>query len=191
MRFARPIAAAIALALFVAACGSDPTESATEETAFAVDDLVTPEDAPTTTPARGVAADDAYVFQLFDGSEVGLSAFAGRPVVVNVWATWCPACVHEMPDFEAVHKEFGDDVVFIGVDTEDNHQDAVEFANEIGVTYLLADDESGELARALGTIGMPHTVIFDADGETADVHTGTLTADLLREKIESAQAAAN
>lgn len=181
MKFARSSAVVAAAALFLAACTGDDSD-ASSSSSQTVGELTVPE------VADGSAStlETDYDFELFDGTEVSLSSFAGRPVVVNVWAEWCPACLFEMPDFQKVHEEFGDDVVFIGVDREDSRERAVEFADGIGVTYLLADDPTGEQSVELGAIGMPHTVIFGPDGEPFDVHTGILSADGLREKINEA-----
>ena len=134
------------------------------------------------------AAFDAE-FELFDGGVSSFSAFRGKPLVLNFWASWCPACVGELPDFQAIHEIVGDDVTFIGMANADARGPAVELADEIGLTYTLADDPQGELFRSLGLFAMPSTVFITADGQIHDVFGGQLTDDALLERINELKAA--
>ncbi len=122
-------------------------------------------------------------FVTFDGETVTLADFRGRPVVVNFWASWCPACIAEMPDFEKVHQAFGDDVVFIGLAIQDERAAAEVLAVETGVTYLLAEDPPGDFFEAYGGIAMPTTVFLTASGELFERHSGILTESSLTDKI--------
>lgn len=122
----------------------------------------------------------------FDGETVRLSQFQGTPVVLNFWASWCPQCVAEMPDFERVHQELADRVQFVGVNQSDNKAAAEDLAEETGVTYLLTSDPTGQIFRAFGGAGMPTTVFIDGDGSVRDVVTGQLTQDQLEDRIEEA-----
>lgn len=120
----------------------------------------------------------------FDGSTGSLSDFRGRPVVLNFWASWCPACVAELPDFQQVHSELGDEVVFIGVNMQEVDRGAAEaLAAQSGVTFLLADDPDGAIFRSFNGFGMPTSVFITADGLVADTHSGVIFADDLRAKI--------
>lgn len=117
-----------------------------------------------------------------DGS-FDLGALRGRPAVINFWAAWCPFCIDEMPDFEAVHQRLGDRVAFVGVDLEDDLALASDLAAETGVTYPLVVDADGALFRAVGGRGMPTTLLLDAEGRIVVHHTGPLTAEQLEELI--------
>lgn len=119
----------------------------------------------------------------FDGGTVTLSQFEGNPLVMNFWASWCPQCIAEMPDFEKVFQDVKDDVQFLGVNTSDNKSAAEDLASQTGVTYPLASDPNGEVFTAFRGAGMPTTVFIDADGRVIDVVTGQLSEDQLREKI--------
>jgi cytochrome c biogenesis protein CcmG, thiol:disulfide interchange protein DsbE len=119
-------------------------------------------------------------FVYMDGTAANLSEFAGRPVVVNFWASWCPACVAEMPDFEAVHAELGDQVVFLGLNMQETDPAGAEaLVTATGVSYLLGTDPRGEIFNQFGGIAMPTTVFIDADGQVVRTHAGVLfEADL-------------
>ncbi|MFO7549548.1 MAG: TlpA disulfide reductase family protein [Acidimicrobiia bacterium] len=121
----------------------------------------------------------------FDGSVGHVADFRGTPVVLNFWASWCPACVAELPDFQEVHESLGDRVVFVGLNMQEiDRRSAEALIEQTGVTYLLADDPDGAIYRSLGGIAMPTTVILDAGGAVARVHAGVLFGDDLRALVE-------
>lgn len=124
-------------------------------------------------------------FTYFDGSQGAFSDFEGTPLVVNFWASWCPACIAEMPGFQAAFEQFDGRVAFLGVDVQDTREDALRLVGETGVGYLLADDPDGTVFSAFGGIAMPTTVFIDADGGVVETFSGVLTEDLLTERIET------
>ncbi len=68
-------------------------------------------------------------FELFDGGTATFADFGGKPLVINVWASWCPACVGELPDIQAVHEALGDEVTFLGVANADSRGAAIALAD--------------------------------------------------------------
>lgn len=142
-------------------------------------------------PSPGVQADRSspgldVPFEFMDGSHANLADYAGRPLVVNFWASWCPACVAEMPDFQEVHAALGDEVVFLGLNMQENDPAAARALVEgAGTTYQLGLDPSGSIFTMFGGIAMPTTVFIDADGRVVRTHSGTLFADDLEELIRT------
>jgi cytochrome c biogenesis protein CcmG/thiol:disulfide interchange protein DsbE len=123
-------------------------------------------------------------FARFDGGEVSFEDYTGTPLVVNFWASWCPACVNELPEFQAVHEQVGDEVTFVGFANADRRADAVALADEVGLTYTLADDPEGSLFRSLELIAMPTTLFISADGEIEEAFAGQLTEAALLERVD-------
>lgn len=135
---------------------------------------------------EGAAADlvpDAPL-ETFEGEETSLHDFLGRPMVINFWASWCAPCIEEMPDFEEVHLAVQDEVRFLGIDTQDAVDAALEMVAETGVTYDLVRDPLAEAFQAFGIRGMPSTFLVDAEGRILFRHTGPLTAEDLRGLID-------
>jgi cytochrome c biogenesis protein CcmG/thiol:disulfide interchange protein DsbE len=120
----------------------------------------------------------------FGGETIALADYTGTPVVLNFWASWCPFCVAEMPDFQDVSNAHIGDVVFVGVNLQDDAGAADSLAVETGVTYQLARDPQGVVYSAFGGIGMPTTVFIDAEGVVRDVTTGKLSRQDLEAKID-------
>jgi cytochrome c biogenesis protein CcmG, thiol:disulfide interchange protein DsbE len=108
----------------------------------------------------------------------------GRPAVINFWASWCAFCVDEMPDFEAVHGDLGEQVRFVGVNKEDQLDKARTLAAETGVTFELVRDDDASFFRAVQGRGMPTTLFVDAAGTVAYRHAGPLDEEALRELVE-------
>ena len=123
-------------------------------------------------------------FELFDGGTASFADYEGKPLVINFWASWCPACVAELPDVQAVHEALGDEVTFLGVANADSRVAAIELADDVGLTYALADDPKGDLFRSLGLIAMPSTIFVTADGQIQDVFGGQLDEKALIARIE-------
>lgn len=119
-------------------------------------------------PLRAQAADSLFGLALPDanGNRHKLGDYLGTPLVVNFWATWCPPCVKEMPQLDALQKKYPS-VRFLGlaVDTAAN---VVEFTRKIQVSYplLIVGHDGIDLMRSLGDKmgGVPFTVVFDAKG---------------------------
>jgi thiol-disulfide isomerase/thioredoxin len=141
--------------------------------------------APSDDRGAASAADlPSTAFELFDGGETTLADFAGTPLVGNFWASWCPACVAELPEIQAVHERFGDDVTILGIANSDERGAALSLADDVGLTYTLADDPGGELFRELGLFAMPSTIFITADGEISEVFGGQLDEDGLLSRTE-------
>jgi thiol-disulfide isomerase/thioredoxin len=100
------------------------------------------------------------------GAPVGLSAFAGQWVVLNFWATWCAPCRHEMPSLDRLQAEMPG-IAVLPVATGRNSVTGIQkFYAEAGVSNLpiLLDDKSA-LARGMGVMGLPVTVILNPQGQ--------------------------
>jgi peroxiredoxin len=87
-----------------------------------------------------------------------------------------------------VHQELGEEVAFLGLNIQDQVSAAEALVERTGVTYDIARDPSGELARSLGTVVMPSTYFVSAEGKVVDAKAGAMDADELRRRIEELRA---
>jgi thiol-disulfide isomerase/thioredoxin len=120
-----------------------------------------------------------------DGEELALAETLEGPTVVNFFASWCPPCIAEMPDFESVFQEVAGEVDFIGLAVQDRTADATRIVEQTGITYRWARDARGDVASAAEVTQMPATMFIDGRGQVVSVHSGALDADELRALIES------
>jgi len=109
----------------------------------------------------------------------------GRPLVLNVWASWCVPCRTEMPAFQAVYLQARATVGFLGVDYLDEAGAARRLVAATGVTYPLAADPKGIEIAKLGVTALPTTLFFSADGVLRGRRFGTQDADRLRAAIRT------
>ncbi len=121
-------------------------------------------------------------FELPDvnGEMVRLSDFAGRPVILNFWATWCAPCRVEMPALQEAQAEFGDDgPVVLTINQEETAERVTEFFDEIGLTLPALLDAEAEVGLAYSAIFLPTTVIVGPDGIVSAVHRGIISREEL------------
>lgn len=108
------------------------------------------------------------------------------PAVVNLWATWCVPCRTEMPEFEAVHRERGDEVRFVGVNIGDDADQATAFLEEVGVTFDQFLDPDGSVQTGLSATQLPVTVVIDAEGAITTKVVGRMDQSALEAAIDEA-----
>ena len=106
-------------------------------------------------------------FQTMDGKETTLADFAGKVVVLNLWATWCAPCREEMPGLDRLQAQFADrDVVVLALSVDRAGPERVtQFLGEIGVEHLqVYRDPKAAATRALKVPGLPATILIDRQG---------------------------
>jgi cytochrome c biogenesis protein CcmG/thiol:disulfide interchange protein DsbE len=102
-----------------------------------------------------------------------LGSLSGFPVVVNVWASWCGPCREEFPLLMEESAEWGREVAFLGVDSQDSPDAARTFLKEFQVPYPSYSDPDEAIAKSIGaSAGLPMTLFFDRSGEKAHTKFG-------------------
>lgn len=119
----------------------------------------------------------------FEGILVGLR---GRPVVVNVWASWCGPCRVEAPLLQKASERYGERVVFLGVDARDSAKDAGAFIRRYGISYPNVIDRDEEITALLGLRGFPTTYVFDRSGKVQASVVGGISEQVLAARIDEA-----
>lgn len=127
------------------------------------------------TRGNGAPAPAWMVPELTDlGRSLTLRQFHGRPVVVNFWASWCTPCRKEMPALEQVSRLLAGQVVFVGLDTQDQQAAGLSFARSERVTYPLGI-ANAEVWSAYGVQALPSSFFVSAQGTVVGVDFGGMT----------------
>ena len=132
--------------------------------------------------------DPAPAFSLKDkdGKTWSLESLRGKVVVLNFWATWCPPCRAEIPDFKKVYSKYRDkDVEILGVSLDHKGWKVIEpFLEQWEINYPVVLGGS-EIARDYGNVrSIPTTFIIDRDGTVVDSHVGAMNEDMLVKLFE-------
>ena len=154
----------------------------------------------TSGPARGgLAVNDSVVelnvggelapefeLALTGGGELGGSDLLGQVVMLDFWASWCPPCRDEAPVLAQVYAEYsGRGVEFVGFNLWDNAGDAEIFLQQQGHEYPNGIDHDGRIAISYGVRGIPEKFFLDREGRIARKFSGPMTADLLRQILDT------
>ncbi|MCL2300528.1 MAG: TlpA family protein disulfide reductase [Firmicutes bacterium] len=140
----------------------------------------------TTAQANASAAD----FTVTDaaGDPVKLSDLRGKPVVLNFWASWCPPCRQEMPEFDKAYQALGGEVMFMMVNLTDARGETVDsakaFVREQGYGFPVYFDTRAQAADAYGIMSIPATYFIDAGGAIVSHQVGALSEAALTHGIE-------
>ncbi len=148
--------------------------------------------APKGTPADGVLPADpvGYVVPSLDlpkldgTGNLTLAELAGKPVVVNFWASWCTTCKAEAQIMADVEKKWRDKgVVFIGIDSVDKDEPAKAYEKQYGVEYDSVVDPEGTTAAAWRVTGYPETFFISPDGHIASKFISSIDEAALEENL--------
>lgn len=127
----------------------------------------------------------------YNGNQVSLNDFRGKVIVLNFWASWCPPCKAEMPDFETAYQKYGSDVVFVMVSHlawgSDTMESAKSFYDQSGYTFPIYFDYQFEGYYAYDLQSIPRTVIINSDFTVSAYYTGMISEQILENAIQNAK----
>jgi peroxiredoxin len=139
--------------------------------------------AETTGVNQGNLAAD-FTLETVEGTKVSLSDYRGKVVMINFWATWCPPCLSEIPDFEAAYQaRQGEGFVVLGINVEEPREAVAPFAQAIGMSYPVLLDTGGQVMKMYRAPGLPISLFIDRDGVIRVRHVGFLTGEQLEKYL--------
>jgi len=131
-------------------------------------------------------APDFTLPRLDGDGELSLSAFAGKPRLVNFWASWCGPCRDEAPLLQSVARRYQGRLVVVGVDYQDFTGDARKFVRAFGLTYPIGRDGNGSLLARWGVSAAPESFFIDRAGKVVAHVPGAVTKETLAAGIRKA-----
>ena len=138
---------------------------------------------------------DATIYDEYGDARTLTQLADGKPFVMNFWATWCPFCVQEMDDYQAIVNDYEGRVSFAFIDVADGSRetvdDAAKWLFENGYTLPAYYDTTLEATYAYGAQNLPTTVIVAANGDIMDVSPGKIDPALMRQALDSLLAGAS
>jgi cytochrome c biogenesis protein CcmG, thiol:disulfide interchange protein DsbE len=129
-------------------------------------------------PPRTPAAAKAFTLSLLGhpGQHVSLAAFAGRPLIINFFASWCTPCRHETPLLARFYRDSGGRTLIIGIDANDEAGPAEKFVQSAGVSYPVASDPfPAPVTTSYGVFGLPQTFFLNASHHIVKHVIGAVT----------------
>ena len=154
-----------------------------------------PAESATTDPAPDF---DITLFQgqeTFGGEQVSMIQLLGtQPIVLNFWAGLCPPCRAEMPDLQAFHDDFKEDVTLVGVDVGQftglgTKRDAENLLDELDISYLAGFTDDRDVLRDYRVLSIPTTVFIRPDGTIFETWAGALNKSALEANVREMQRA--
>lgn len=140
---------------------------------------------PTVGPIVDALAPD-FTLTTLDGETVQLNELRGQPVLVNFWATWCPACRGQMPYFQAAFEQKGQEVKFIAIDVGESSGTVRRYVDATGIGFTVALDRDRSVARAYNIRYFPTTFLVDEKGVIKHIRLGAFgSSDELMAMLES------
>jgi cytochrome c biogenesis protein CcmG/thiol:disulfide interchange protein DsbE len=154
----------LALAISFASCSKNTSNENSQ--------LVNLSYVPGETAALNKPAPD-FKLASMNGKSIKLSDYHGKVVIVDFWATWCPPCRKGIPDLIEIQKEYGNDVVVIGISMDtDTKRDVAPFIQQMGINYLVAYADAGVVQSYGGVESIPTSFVIDKNGNIVDNHIG-------------------
>lgn len=137
------------------------------------------------TTVDDLSQDQAPDFTLLDldGNQISLGDFAGRPVVINFWATWCPPCQDEMPLLVEAYEREGGQVVFLAISIDEPERAVRRFAEKNDISFVILLDEGGKVASEYQVKSIPITFFVNRDGQVVMRYAGQIPTHRLEDGL--------
>jgi peroxiredoxin len=128
-----------------------------------------------------------FALETLDGKTLSLKDLRGKVVLLNFWATWCPPCEAEMPDLNALHRQYGaaQDFVVVGVNVEEDTATVKPFVDKRQLAFpIVLDRNSRVTAQLFGVRPLPTTFIIDREGFIRDAWNGQIAPEAMLARLK-------
>ncbi|MCJ7732949.1 MAG: TlpA family protein disulfide reductase [Anaerolineales bacterium] len=125
-------------------------------------------------PQNGFQA-PGFTLSTLEGKELDLEDLRGNPIILNFWASWCPPCRAEMPDFQQTYQEFQEtdlQIIAINATDQDSLKGMMAFVNQHNLKFPIILDSTGETSQAYHVHSLPTSYFIDREGRIKDIIVG-------------------
>ncbi len=127
-----------------------------------------------------------FELETLEGDTIKLSELKGQKVIVNFWATWCPPCRAEIPDFIEVYEKEDVEILAVNMEETKNNLEMVEeFVEEFEMPFPVLKDEDGDLMDEYRVVAFPTSYMIDSEGHIQFVAMGAMNYDQIKERLEN------
>jgi peroxiredoxin len=165
----------------------DPSHASAAETSAPLDPSHASA-AETSAPHKGFLAPD-FSLSTNEGETITLSDLRGKPVLINLWTSWCPPCKAEMPALERVYHDYKDDgleILAVNSTSQDNAADANAFVQDLGLTFTILFDKDGSVSKQYRLQALPTSIFINREGVIQEIVVGgPMSEALLRSRIKT------
>ena len=158
------------------------TETTAPTAAVATEAAEEPEPPQTSVP-EPVPAPDFTVLD-WEGNEVQLSDYLGKPLVLNFWAYWCNPCKMEMPEFNETYERLGGEVTFLMVHADPDTESGKQIVTDAGYSFPVVFDREGIAGMTYGIDAYPTTFFINAEGHLKAYYKGMMDGEMLQRGID-------
>jgi cytochrome c biogenesis protein CcmG/thiol:disulfide interchange protein DsbE len=138
----------------------------------------------TTTLAVGDPVPDRDLAALPGPGHGSIAGHRGEWVLVNLWASWCVPCREEAPVLERFYRRHADNTTIVGINVQDNRDDALSFLDSHPTTYPQLRSVGDERSAAFGSTGVPENFLVDPRGKLALIWRGPVDDRFLRDRVD-------
>jgi thiol-disulfide isomerase/thioredoxin len=114
-----------------------------------------------------------------EGNPVALSEYAGKPMLINFWATWCPPCLEEMPLLQTYAERYAEEMTILAINAGENESLVRAYVAEHELELIILLDPSDSAIKHFRVYGFPTTLFYDKEGVLQSTHIGELNEELL------------
>jgi len=133
--------------------------------------------------SEGQTAPD-FLLTTIDGEETRLSDYRGQRVIVNFWATWCPPCRAEMPDFQELYESEDVEILAVNLTESEQGMESVQnFIDELALTFPIPMDENTIVSQMYEVQAYPTSYMIDSEGKIQFVARGAINLDIMEREL--------
>lgn len=126
-----------------------------------------------------------FELETLTGETVRLSDYRGKPIIVNFWATWCPPCRAEIPDFQKLYNNHDVVILAVNLTQSEKSEDRVrEFVNDFEMTFPILMDEQADVSTVYQVQAYPTSYMIDSNGHIQYFAMGPMNYDLMVQQLE-------